>query len=239
MTRDEAGHVARSEIINNPAVVEFLNVRDVDRIERVEALVRRHLSSLGIPASFRRAETDCGQPAAMRVNGMPIEIGNLSGYNEQDLSELLRRRLAQIAGRRTILFVCTGNAIRSQIAESVVNHFLGDTWAAFSVGTMPLAVHADTIAVMREIGIDLSGRHSKHVDVFKDCTFDKVVILCADAGTRFPMYRYAGKVDRMHFDDPLSPDVLAGAILFNTRSQLRSLRDRMRKAIFAYLAGLE
>lgn len=226
-------------MIDNPAVVEFLNVRDIDRIERVEVLVRRHLLSLGIPASFRRAETDPSQPAAMRVNGTSIEIGNLSGYNEQDLSELLRRRIAQIAGRRTILFVCTGNAIRSQIAESIVNHFLGDTWAAFSVGTMPLGIHKETIDVMREIGIDLSDRHAKHVDVFKDCSFEKVVILCADAGTRFPMYRYAGKVDRMHFDDPLSPDVLAGAIYFNTKSQLRSLRDQMKKAIFAYLAGLE
>lgn len=226
-------------MVDRPAVVEFLNVRDMDRIERVEALVRRHLSSLGIPASFRRAETDGGQPAAMRLNGMSIEIGNLAGCNEQDMSELLRRRIAQVAGRRTVLFVCTGNAIRSQIAESIVNHFLGDSWAAFSVGIMPLGIHKETIEVMREIGIDLSGRYAKHVDVFKDCTFDKVLILCADAGTRFPMFRYAGKVDRMHFDDPLAPDVLAGAIFFNTKSQLRSLRDQMKKTIFAYLAGLE
>lgn len=225
-------------MIDNPAVVEFLNVRDTDRIEQVEALLRRHLSSLGIPASFRRAETGRGQPAAMRLNGTFFEIGDLSGYNEQDLSELLRWRIAQIAGRRTILFVCTGNAIRSQIAESIVNHFLGDKWAAFSVGTMPLGIRKETIDVMREIDIDLAGRHAKHVDVFRDCSFEKVVILCADAGTRFPMYRYAGKVDRMHFDDPLAPDVLAGAIFFNTKSQLRSLRDQMKKAIFGYLAGL-
>lgn len=224
---------------DNPAVVEFVNVRDSDRIERVEALVRRHFSAFGIPASFSRAETGGGQPAAMRVNGTAIEIGNLSGYNEQDLSELLRWRIAQVAGRRTVLFVCTGNAIRSQIAESIVSHFLGDRWAAFSVGTMPLGIHKDTIDVMREIGIDLAGRHAKHVDVFRDCSFEKVVILCADAGTRFPMYRYAGRVDRMHFDDPLAPDVLAGAIIFNTKSQLRSLRDQMKKSIFAYLAGLE
>lgn len=226
-------------MVDNPAVVEFLNVRDADRIEQVEALVRHHLLALGIPASFRRADTGPGQPAAMRVNGTSIEIGKLAALSPQDLSELLRRRIAQIAGRRTILFVCTGNAIRSQIAESIVNHYLHDRWAAFSAGTMPLGIHRDTIEVMREIGIDLAGRHSKHVDIFKDCTFDKIVILCADAGTRCPVFQYAGKTDRMHFDDPLSPDVLAGAIFFNHKSQLRSLRDRMKKAIFAYFAGSE
>ena len=224
---------------DSPAVVEFLNVRDTDRLAQVESLVRRHLQSLGIPVSFHHTDVDPSQPAAIRLNNTTIEIGTLAGLSEPDLSELLRRRLAELAGRRTILFVCTGNAIRSQIAEAIVNHYRGDRWAAFSAGTMPLAIHRETVEVMAEIGVDLSGRHAKHVEIFKNCSFDKVVILCADAGTRCPVFPYAGQTDRLLFDDPLSPDVLAGAIVFNTKSQLRSLRDRMKKAILAYLAGIE
>ncbi|MHB8166704.1 MAG: arsenate reductase/protein-tyrosine-phosphatase family protein, partial [Sulfuricella sp.] len=71
----------------------------------------------------------------------------LTAYPERGLSELQRLRTAKSEGLRTILFVCTGNAIRSQIAEGIVNHFFGDKWAAFSAGTMPMGVQKDTIAV--------------------------------------------------------------------------------------------
>ncbi len=163
----------------------------------------------------------------------------LTDHAERGLSELLRLRTARSTGLRTILFVCTGNAIRSQIAEGIVNHFFGGKWAAFSAGTMPLGVQKDTIAVMREIDIDLSGQFAKNVDLFKDCAFDQVVILCSDAGSRCPVFPYAGKTDHMTFDDPLSPDILAGAIFFSYKSQLRSLRNQMKKAICPYIERLE
>lgn len=226
-------------MIDQPALVEFLNVHDAGRRARVEALVRRHLRALGLAAAIRHTETDPVQPGVLRVNGASIDIARLAGLSEPDLSELLRRRIAQIAGRRTVLFVCTGNAIRSQIAEAIVNHFLAERWAAFSGGTLPLAIHRDTIEVMREIGIDLSDRHAKPAGLFCDCSFDTVVILCADAGMRCPAFPYAARIDRLHFDDPLAPDVAAGAIVFNSRAQLRALRDRMKKAIFSYLAGAQ
>lgn len=225
-------------MIRDPAIIEFLNVLNADEVGRIEAVIRRHLRSLGVHASFRHAESDSGQPAVVKLNGERIEIDKLSAFTEEDLNELLRFRIARLAGLRTILFVCTGNAIRSQIAEGIVNHFFGDKWAAFSAGTMPLGVQQDTIAVMREIGIDLTGRYSKHVDLFKDCNFDQVVILCSDAGRRCPVFMHAGKTDQMVFDDPLSPDILAGAIFFSYRSQLRSLRKQMKKMICPYIEGL-
>lgn len=157
----------------------------------------------------------------------------------QGLNELLRFRIARSAGLRTILFVCTGNAIRSQIAEGIVNHFYGDKWAAFSAGTMHMGLQQETIAVMREIDIDIYGQFAKNVDLFKDCAFDQVVIICSDAGRRCPIFPYAGKTDHMAFDDPLSPDVLAGAIFFSYKSQIRSVRNQIRKEICAYVEGLD
>ena len=221
------------------AQMEFVNVDNTDEVEHIEAIIRRHLLSLGIHASLRYTESDARQPASIKLNGESIEIEKLRAFSEQDLSELLRLRLARLAGLRTILFVCTGNAIRSQIAEGIVNHFFADKWVAFSAGTMPLGVQKDTIAVMREIDIDLTGHYAKHVDLFKECNFDQVVILCSDAGKRCPVFMYAGNTDQMVFDDPLSPDILAGAIFFSYRSQLRSLRKQMKKTISAYLTCRE
>lgn len=172
--------------------------------------------------------------------GGPLRLQKRSGAvttGEQGQRELLRYRAAREAGLSTVLFVCTGNAVRSQIAEGIVNHFHRDTWAAFSAGTMPMEVQKDVIRVMKEINIDLSSHWSKHVDLFEDCTFDRVVILCSDAGTRCPDFPYAGRKDQMNFDDPLSPEVLAGGICFSYRARIRSLRGEIQTAVAKYLSG--
>ena len=164
---------------------------------------------------------------------------NLTVRAERGLSELARLDIAKKAGLRTILFVCTGNAIRSQIAEALVNHFFSGKWAAFSGGTMALGVHKDTITIMREIDIDISGQFAKDVDIFKDCAFDQVVILCSDAGSNCPVFFHSGKTYHMSFDDPLSPNIMAGAIFFSYKSELRSLRKEMKKELCSYIEGLD
>jgi len=174
-------------------------------------------------------------PALLPGRPLCLQKGRSSVTAEQEQGEILRYRAARAAGRSTILFVCTGNAVRSQIAEGLVNHLHGDTWAAFSAGTMPMEVQKDVIRVMKEINIDLSAHWAKHVDLFADCTFDSVVILCSDAGTRCPDFPYAGRKDQMNFDDPLSPELLAGGICFSYRSRIRSLRDEIRKVLDRYL----
>src|SRR3990170_2440197 len=87
---------------------------------------------------------------------------------------------AKARGFKTVLFVCTGNAARSQMAEAIVNHRLGDVWAAFSAGTIPMMVHPMAAAVMTEKGIDMKGKSAKHIDSFQECAFDLVVLLCSD-----------------------------------------------------------
>jgi arsenate reductase len=148
--------------------------------------------------------------------------------------ELDRFRTAQAAGIKTVLFVCSGNAIRSQIAEALVNDLLKGKWAAFSAGIMPMDIPKDVSVVMNEIGIDMSGHHSKHVDVFGACRFDRVAIICSDVDRLCPNLPDAHVTDHMSFNDPLSSAHLSEGAVFSLRSALRSLRDEIRHYLTAY-----
>jgi len=77
-----------------------------------------------------------------------------------------------------VLFLCTHNSIRSQIAEGLLRHLCGDEYEVFSAGTNPTKVNPFAINVMAEIGIDISGQYSKNLDVFKDVDIDLVVSVC-------------------------------------------------------------
>ncbi len=80
--------------------------------------------------------------------------------------------------KRRVLFLCTGNSCRSQMAEAIVNARLGEQWQAFSAGTKPAGyVHAKALAVLAEIGIQHQGR-SKLADEFRDMDFDLVITVC-------------------------------------------------------------
>ena len=80
--------------------------------------------------------------------------------------------------RRLVLFLCTGNSSRSQIAEALLQDLSGSAVEAFSAGSRPKPLHANAVRVMRERGIDISGRESKHLDVFGHRRFDYVISLC-------------------------------------------------------------
>ena len=77
-----------------------------------------------------------------------------------------------------VLFLCTHNSARSQIAEGLLRHLYGDKYEVFSAGTNPTKVNPLAIKVMAEIGIDISGQYSKNLDVFKDDDIDLVVSVC-------------------------------------------------------------
>jgi DNA-binding transcriptional ArsR family regulator len=86
-----------------------------------------------------------------------------------------RRRGAPLA---RVLFLCTGNSARSQIAEALVGQLSGDTVRAASAGSHPKPLHPNAVRVMRERGIDISGRRSKHLSEFSGQHFDYVISLC-------------------------------------------------------------
>ena len=104
-----------------------------------------------------------------------------------------------------ILFLCTGNSCRSQMAEAWTNELHKGKIRAYSAGVRPeKAVMPLTVQVMHEAGIDISAAKPKHLDVFKDKDFDLVITLCDNARESCPVYW--GKAKKIHagFDDPLT-----------------------------------
>jgi len=103
---------------------------------------------------------------------------------------------------RQVLFLCTGNSCRSQLAEAIVNARLGDEWKAVSAGTHPSGyVHPNALRVLQEIGIEHRGR-SKGVEEFRAVPFDLVVTVCDSAAEECPMWVGHGKRAHLSFPDP-------------------------------------
>ena len=104
--------------------------------------------------------------------------------------------------KRRVLFLCTGNSCRSQMAEGLLRHLAGDRFEALSAGTRPAGLNPGAIEVMREIGIDISTHRSRHVDEFVAQEFDWVITVCDSARETCPVF--PGAAARLHwsFDDP-------------------------------------
>ncbi len=104
--------------------------------------------------------------------------------------------------KQRVLILCTGNSARSQMAEGLLRHDAGDRFEVFSAGTKPTEVRPEAIAVMQELGIDISGQRSKSVDEFAGQDFDYVVTVCDNAEASCPIF--PGNTKRIHwsFDDP-------------------------------------
>ena len=101
-----------------------------------------------------------------------------------------------------ILFLCTGNSCRSQIAEGFTRHLIEDRIEAYSAGITPKAVDPRAIKTMAEVGIDISHQKSKSTDEIKDMEFDFVITLCDNAQKTCPTFPAKTSVFHMGFDDP-------------------------------------
>ncbi len=101
-----------------------------------------------------------------------------------------------------VLFLCTGNSCRSQMAEGWARHLHGDGLEAHSAGTAPGRVDPRAVRVMEETGVDISGGRSKHIDELAHVSFDWVVTVCDRANESCPVF--SGEARRLHagFDDP-------------------------------------
>jgi arsenate reductase len=106
--------------------------------------------------------------------------------------------------KKRVLILCTGNSARSQMAEGLLAHHGADRFEVESAGTKPGHVRPEAIAVMKELGIDISGHRSKHVDEFQGQSFDYVLTVCDNARESCPFF--PGESKRLHraFDDPAS-----------------------------------
>jgi arsenate reductase len=129
-----------------------------------------------------------------------------------------------------VLFLCTGNACRSQMAEGWARALLGDRVEPYSAGTAPAPVDPRAIEVMREAGVDLSRHRSKPLDEVENTAFDWVITVCDRANARCPVF--PGAVRRLHvgFDDP--PRLAAGAAKEDEAlAPYRRVRDEIRAFI--------
>jgi arsenate reductase (thioredoxin) len=104
--------------------------------------------------------------------------------------------------KKRVLILCTGNSARSQMAEGLLRHDAGDRFEVESAGTRPGHVRPEAIAVMKELGIDISAHRSKHVQEFERDSFDYVLTVCDSAKESCPVF--PGHSNRIHkgFEDP-------------------------------------
>ena len=100
------------------------------------------------------------------------------------------------------LILCTGNSARSQMAEGLLRHLGGGRLEVESAGTKPSSVRPEAIAVMRELGIDISSHRSKHVDEFAGQHFDTVITVCDNARENCPVFPAATRRIHWSFEDP-------------------------------------
>ncbi|HXK03338.1 MAG TPA: arsenate reductase ArsC [Verrucomicrobiae bacterium] len=126
-----------------------------------------------------------------------------------------------------VLILCTGNSARSQMAEGLLKHMAGSRFEVHSAGTKPGSVRPEAIAVMKEIGIDISANRSKHVDEFAGQAFDYVLTVCDNAARNCPIY--PGSTKRLHFgfEDPATAQ--------GSEEQRLAAFRRVRDQIRAYL----
>ena len=117
--------------------------------------------------------------------------------------------------KQRVLILCTGNSARSQMAEGLLRHLAGDRFEVYSAGTKPSRVRDEAIAVMRELGLDISGHRSKSVDEFAGQPFDYVITVCDNARESCPVF--PAQTQRIHwsFDDP------------STSADFRRVRDEI------------
>jgi len=101
-----------------------------------------------------------------------------------------------------VLFLCTGNSCRSQMAEGWARHLKGDVIEAYSAGIETHGLNPNAVKVMAEVGVDISGHRSKHVDELKDVEFDYVVTVCDNAHESCPLFLGKTKVVHVGFQDP-------------------------------------
>ena len=101
-----------------------------------------------------------------------------------------------------ILFLCTGNSCRSQMAEGWARHLKGDVFEAYSAGVETHGLNTNAVKVMAEAGVDISGQQSQPIDAFRDVPLDYVVTVCSHAHESCPHFPGKTKVTHVGFDDP-------------------------------------
>jgi len=131
--------------------------------------------------------------------------------------------------RQTILFLCTGNSARSQMAEGLLRHFAGDRFEVFSAGTRPTGLNPNAVTAMAELGVNIAGSRSKSVDEFAGQRFDYVFTVCDNAKESCPVFPGGGKKLHESFEDPAAAPADRQLVVF--REVRDQIAERLRKFV--------
>ena len=138
-----------------------------------------------------------------------------------------------------ILFLCTGNSCRSQMAEGWARHLKGNVLEAYSAGIETHGLNPNAVKVMAEAGVDISQHRSKHVDELKNIPFDYVVTVCDNAHESCPLFPGETKVVHAGFDDPprlarnAKTEAEALAHYRRVRDEIRAFVEKLPEALQA------
>ena len=137
-----------------------------------------------------------------------------------------------------ILFLCTGNSCRSQMAEGWARHLNSDRFEAYSAGVETHGLNPKAVKVMAEAGVDISGHRSQHIDEFGDIELDHVITVCGHAHESCPVFPGKTKVTHVAFDDP--PRLAKGAATEEEALEhYRRVRDEIRAFVETLPEALE
>jgi len=136
--------------------------------------------------------------------------------------------------KKKILFLCTGNACRSQMAEGWARHLKSDVVEAYSAGVWPAGVSSRATKVMAEAGVDISSHESQHVDEFSQIRFDYVITLCDNARQKCPLFAGDAKLVHKPFNDPVmmtgTDDEIIAAFR-KTRDEIKSFVETLPESL--------
>ena len=143
--------------------------------------------------------------------------------------------MSEQKGKLKILFLCTGNSCRSQMAEGWAKYLKVDRIDAYSAGAAPRGLDARAVEVMAEAGVDISSQRSKRIDELKDITFDCVITLCVSdlANESCPVFPGSTRDIHIGFDDP--PRLAKQA---KTEEEVLNCYRRVRDEIKNFISGL-
>lgn len=143
--------------------------------------------------------------------------------------------MCETKGKIKVLFLCTGNSCRSQIAEGWARHLKSDVIEAFSAGIRPISVSSRAIEVMAEAGVDISTQQPKHIDTLEGIDFDYVVTLCDNAAAGCPVFGGKARVIHKPFNDPY----FASGSQQEIMTVFRKVRDDIKAFIETMPGSLE
>jgi len=131
--------------------------------------------------------------------------------------------------RQRVLFLCTGNSARSQMAEGLLRHIASDQFEVFSAGTRPVGLNPNAVMAMSEIGINIAGSRSKSVDEFSGQQFDYLFTVCDNARESCPVFPGRGKRLHESFEDPAAAPADRQVIVF--REVRDQIAERLRRFV--------